>query len=171
MPQALYHILVYILNTKQYTRAVINLSATDWPKKRIIWSRAPKRISVYWMFKMPFLYVAPGYKTQHPICQRNVTTSCQVSMPLLRSFVTWRRNGRQADKDDACVSLAMHCMGPYVRICTRVQLVPARGYAHTHTSGKQGISPGSLGPSVPVAQPGLTNRDPIFSPGCYTNRD
>jgi hypothetical protein len=27
------------------------------------------------------------------------------------------------------------------------------------TSGKQGISPGSLGPSVPVAQPGLTNRD------------
>jgi hypothetical protein len=27
------------------------------------------------------------------------------------------------------------------------------------TSGKQGISPGSFGPSVPVAQPGLTNRD------------
>jgi hypothetical protein len=27
------------------------------------------------------------------------------------------------------------------------------------TSGKQGISPGSYGPSVPVAQPGLTNRD------------
>jgi hypothetical protein len=43
----------------------------------------------------------------------------------------------------------------------------------TFTSGKQGISPGSFGPSVPVAQPGLTNRDrcPIFSPGCYTNRD
>jgi hypothetical protein len=41
------------------------------------------------------------------------------------------------------------------------------------TSGKQGISPGSFGPSVPVAQPGLTNRDlcPIFSPGCYKNRD
>jgi hypothetical protein len=27
------------------------------------------------------------------------------------------------------------------------------------TSGKQGISPGSFGPSVPVAQPGLTKRD------------
>jgi hypothetical protein len=41
------------------------------------------------------------------------------------------------------------------------------------TSGKHGISPGWFRPSVPVAQPGLTNRDwsPIFSPGCYTNRD
>jgi hypothetical protein len=41
------------------------------------------------------------------------------------------------------------------------------------TSGKQGFSPGSFGASVPVAQPELTNRDwsPIFSPGCYTNRD
>jgi hypothetical protein len=41
------------------------------------------------------------------------------------------------------------------------------------TSGKPGFSPGSYRPSVPVAQPGLTNRDwsPIFSPGCYTNRD
>jgi hypothetical protein len=27
------------------------------------------------------------------------------------------------------------------------------------TSGKQGFSPGSFGASVPVAQPGLTNRD------------
>jgi hypothetical protein len=60
------------------------------------------------MFKMSFLYVAPGYKTLHPICQRNVT-SCQV----------W------------FVSLPMHCMGPYLRIRTRVQLVPARGYPYT----------------------------------------
>jgi serine/threonine protein kinase len=41
------------------------------------------------------------------------------------------------------------------------------------TSGKQGISPGWCRASVPVAQPGLTNRDwsLLFSPGCVTNRD
>jgi hypothetical protein len=43
----------------------------------------------------------------------------------------------------------------------------------TITSGKHAFGPGWFRASVPVAQPGLTNRDwsPIFSPGCYTNRD
>jgi histone deacetylase 1/2 len=46
------------------------------------------------------------------------------------------------------------------------------GYS-PRTSGKQVISPGWCRASVPVAQPGLTNRDwsPIISPCCIMNRD
>jgi hypothetical protein len=36
---------------------------------------------------------------------------------------------------------------------------PLTPFGSTDTSGKQGFSPGSYGASVPVAQPGLTNRD------------
>jgi hypothetical protein len=41
------------------------------------------------------------------------------------------------------------------------------------TTGKRAISPGWHRALVPVAQPGLTNRDwsLIFSPGCHMNRD
>jgi hypothetical protein len=51
------------------------------------------------------------------------------------------------------VSLAMHCMGPYLRIRTRVQLVPARGYAHTHW-----LARGAVLACVPVHGAERTNR-------------
>jgi hypothetical protein len=78
-------------------------------------------------------------------------------------MVQKKRRHRRATHGCARCAHARICTSILVALRARTIVESAVGYKilsyHLYTSGKQGFSPSSFGASVPVAQPGLTNRD------------
>jgi hypothetical protein len=116
---------------------------------------------------VPFYFCLPilgWFNDEHYIFQADamyLTYICKLSCNNFMWFVSCDN------------SLDIYFKGHANYLCIYVSYVQQLREVQMDTSGKRVFSPGWCWVSVPVAQPGLTNRDwiPIFSPGCYTNRD